>query len=78
MSKNKSEQENLKYMTSEKLDTVVCCFCGDSLNYKDSVQIEIKLISKPEEIQSIFGHKKCLDKVLDKSIPRHPDLLNNE
>ena len=65
-------------MTSEEKDKVVCCFCGDSLDYKNSVQIAFNIISIPEEIQTVYGHKKCLDKVLDKSVPRHPDLTENE
>ena len=63
---------------NELIDNVICCFCGEQLDYKDSVQIELRLISEPEESQTIYGHKKCLDKVLDKSVPRHPDLIENE
>lgn len=46
----------------------MCCFCGESLTHKDSVEIEIT-IANSEESQCIFSHKKCLKKVLDKNVP---------
>ena len=65
-------------MINKQIDNVICCFCGKQLDYKDSVQIVLSLISIPDEIQTLYGHRVCLDKVLDKSVPRHPDLIENE
>jgi len=65
-------------MKNNQIDNIVCCFCGKQLNHKDSVQIVLSLISIPDESQTIFGHKTCLDKVLDKSVPRHHELIKNE
>ena len=49
------------------METVMCCFCGESLTHKDSVEIEIS-IANSEESQCIFSHKKCLKKMLDKNV----------
>jgi hypothetical protein len=47
---------------------VMCCFCGQSLAIKDSVIITISMANSNES-QNIFGHGKCLKKVLDKNVP---------
>lgn len=65
-------------MINKQIDNVICCFCGKQLDYKDSVQIVLSLMSIPDEIQTVYGHRVCLDINLDKSIPRHPDLIENE
>ena len=62
----------------DNFEKVACCFCGENLDYIDSVEINFGMISNPEETQTVFGHKKCLDNVLDKSVPRHPDLIEND
>ena len=64
--------------SKSKIHSVICCFCGMSLNYTDSVQILLNLISNSEVNQTIYGHKKCLEKILHKCVPLHPDILENE
>ena len=54
---------------------VMCCFCGESLNLKGAVQLSLSTAIDPEESQTIFSHKKCLDTILHKSVVRHPDLI---
>jgi len=61
----------------DKLEKVVCCFCGENLDYINSVEINIGMTSNPKETQTVYGHKTCLDRVLDKNVPRHPDLYEN-
>lgn len=47
---------------------VICCFCGDSLNFDSAVQISILVNKDENEAQALFSHKQCLDKVLHKSV----------
>lgn len=58
-------------------ENVMCCFCGNTLKLKDSVSIQICLQSNKKEKQNLFCHKNCLIKKLDKSVPIHPDLLDD-
>jgi hypothetical protein len=57
---------------------VMCCFCGLGLSIDTAVQIEIKPIESINETQAVYCHKKCINKALHKSVPRHPDLLDND
>ena len=52
----------------KNMQNVMCCFCGKSLAHKDCVEITISMANS-EESQTIFGHGKCLKKVLDESVP---------
>ena len=65
-------------MNEEKNTSVMCCFCGEGLEYSSAVQLSMKLNPDTGEYQGFFCHPKCLDKLLHSSIPRHPDLLTNE
>jgi hypothetical protein len=64
-------------MIKEK-NVVMCCICGESLSFDEAVQIEIKPPHLTIETQTVYSHKICIDKVLHKAIPRHPDLIENE
>ena len=64
-------------MTEENNTFVMCCFCGDGIEYASAVQLSMKLNPDSEEEQGFFCHPKCLDKALHISIPRHPDILTN-
>ena len=59
------------------MQNVMCCFCGESLAHKDSVEISISMV-KSEEIQGIFAHMKCLKKVLNKNVPIGIDIDNDD
>ena len=61
-------------MNEENSISVMCCFCGDGIEYSSAVQLSMKVSPAAEEEQGFFCHPKCLDKVMHKSIPRHPDL----
>lgn len=65
-------------MNKENDKSVMCCFCGEGLEYSHAVQLTIKPNSETDELQGVFCHPKCLDNVLLLSVPRHPDLLTNE
>jgi len=56
-------------MTESSLE-VACCFCGQSLPMANAIQLTIKPDRDLDEVQVIYSHAKCLDKVLDKTIPR--------
>jgi hypothetical protein len=56
---------------------VICCFCGNALGISQAVEITIQPPKAKDETQNLFCHKKCLNKVLIKNIPLHPD-LNSE
>lgn len=55
---------------------VVCCFCGQPISFDNAIEIAIKLEKGSEEIQAVYSHSKCLDKVLDKSVPRGFDVTD--
>ena len=55
---------------------VVCCFCGQQVHIEYAVQIVI-YPNQDDESQNLYSHKDCLNRVLHKTIPRHPDLLPN-
>ena len=50
--------------------SVSCCFCGQGLLYKDAVQISFCLTSDAEEVQGVYAHPSCFDKILHDSVPR--------
>ena len=60
---------------NDKKEKVVCCFCGASLEIDEAVSLVVFPQVNGEESQQLFCHKKCLNDRLDKSIPRHPDLI---
>jgi hypothetical protein len=54
---------------------VMCCICGKELEFNLAVQITIRTPDALDEIQNLFCHKDCIDKILYKDVPRHPDLF---
>lgn len=62
-------------MKEKKDNTVMCCFCSDSLPFENAIQLTIIIDKNTDESQTVFCHKQCLDKALHKSVPRHPDLI---
>jgi hypothetical protein len=55
---------------------MMCCFCGQSVGLADAIEITIKPQSELDEVQSLYAHAKCLDKVLDKDVPRIFDITS--
>jgi hypothetical protein len=49
----------------KNLQSVMCCFCGESLAHKDSVEITISM-SNSEESQGLFSHANVLRKFFTK------------
>lgn len=49
---------------------IICCFCGESLSFDKSIEITIECDKGTKEIQAVYAHSKCLNKVLHKSILR--------
>ncbi len=49
---------------------VVCCLCGESSTYNKSIEITIECDKETKDIQAVYAHPKCLNKVLHKSVPR--------
>jgi hypothetical protein len=60
-------------MTPEN-PSVVCCFCGQSLQFKTAVQVSICLTTVSDEVQGLYAHADCLDTTLHESIPRLWDI----
>jgi len=49
-----------------------CCFCGQSLTWDDGVEITLRENKEDEmERQTVYAHLKCIDELLDKSVPRY-------
>lgn len=57
-------------------EEVVCCFCGKSLEIEKAVLIQVFPVMNDKESQQLFCHRICMDELLHKSIPRHPELLS--
>lgn len=53
---------------------VVCCFCGKGSTYNQAIEITIECDKETKELQTVYAHAKCLNKVLHKSVPRGFDL----
>ena len=53
---------------------VLCCFCGQDSTFNKAIEITIECDKKTKEVQAVYAHSKCLDKVLHKSVPRAFDL----
>jgi hypothetical protein len=49
---------------------VVCCFCGKDSKYNKAIEITIECDKETKDIQVVYAHSKCLDRVLHKSVPR--------
>jgi hypothetical protein len=49
---------------------VVCCFCGKDSKYNKAIEITIECDKETKDIQVVYTHSKCLDRVLHKSVPR--------
>lgn len=62
---------------TEKEIIVMCCFCGEKVFLNAAIQIENTPSQTSIEKQTVYCHRKCLDKVLNKDVPRHPDLIEN-
>lgn len=57
---------------------VVCCFCGESLALRDAVVLDVFPSYESEEMQELYCHRMHFAKLIDKSIPLHPDLKGCE
>jgi hypothetical protein len=62
---------------SENID-FMCCFCGESVDFNSAVHIIIMPNMDSEEKQGLCSHKSCLNRLLHKDIPVHPDLLSDD
>jgi len=58
--------------------TVVCCFCGESLNIKDAMLLTVKSSVLSEEKQDLFAHKQHFVEVINKAVPLHPDFFEDD
>ena len=54
---------------SEEL-RVLCCFCGKDSTFHNSIEITIQSDKNTDEVQAVYAHAKCLNKVLHRSVPR--------
>ena len=54
----------------DETDELICCFSGESLALKESIQISFWNTKEPIETQGLFSHPKCFDKTLHICVPR--------
>ncbi len=59
----------------EKVNEVMCCFCGEGLYFDESIRISLAFPNDDQELQGFFSHKKCTNKVLHKDVVRHPGIF---
>lgn len=59
-------------------ELVTCCFTGLPLKYEEAVMLQVFPTLYHEESQQLFCHRDHLLERLHKSVPVHPDLLDNE
>ncbi len=57
---------------------VVCCFCGQSLSERDAVRMVIFPPDAEGESQTLYCHRKHLLQHLDRSVPHHPALDDDD
>jgi len=57
-------------LAMSETDELICCFCGESLSFKQSIQISFWKTTEPTEMQGIFSHPECFDKTLHICVPR--------
>ena len=57
---------------------VMCCFCGESVDIKDSFVLAIFPDLESEESQGLYCHKKCFLGKMHKSVVLHPDMINDK
>jgi hypothetical protein len=57
---------------------VACCICGFSLGITNAVQLTVCMQSNPDQVQAFYAYPKCFDRVLHISVPRHPNLSDND
>jgi len=55
---------------------VICCFCGKPELLSNAVVLIVKPHIDEEETQQFFCHRNHFVNLIDKSIPLHPDLLD--
>ncbi len=53
---------------------VMCCICGQSLPFDKAIEVTIRMSNTEPEVQAVYAHSKCLDKVLHLRVPRSFDL----
>jgi len=51
-------------------ETVICCFCGNEVTFKEAIPISFGLSWTLEESQNVYSHIYCFDKRLHPSVPR--------
>ena len=64
-------------MAGNSNDKVVCCFCGNSLFFKEATILIVQPNPANEERQQLFCHKNCFVERVDKLIFLHPDFFED-
>ena len=57
---------------------VTCCLCGEPLLITEAAVLNIQPNIQSDEVQSLFCHKYHLVELINKSIPLHPDLFEDD
>lgn len=56
---------------------VICCFCGKPVLLGNAAILTVQPHIDEEESQKLFSHRNHFVSLIDKSIPLHPDLLDD-
>jgi len=59
-------------------DSVICCFCGQSLSFSSAVTVVVQPNQALEESQQLFCHRRCFVRAVDKAIMLHPDFFDDD
>ena len=59
-------------------DSVVCCFCGQSLMFSEAATMIVQPNPEVAESQQLFCHRSCLIGAVDDAIVLHPDFYDEE
>jgi hypothetical protein len=53
---------------------IVCCFCGEALEWAHGLRLAIHVSEEGEGTQSLFCHRRRFRERLRPGFPLHPDL----
>ena len=65
-------------MDGSSIETAVCCICGKTCNFRSAAQLSLKPSCESDEIQHLWAHRSCVRKVIQKTVPLHPDLYDED
>lgn len=59
-------------------EKVICCFCGENVDLDKAVVLQVFPSYTEDEFQQLYCHKTCFTDRLHETIPKHPDLFEDD